>query len=65
MSVIDDFETADRVYNLRASANRLAASGEIAEAGARAWIESLEGKGHRGSFAAELTAYTVIGHKEA
>ena len=64
VSVIEDFETADAVYNLRQTADRLAASGEITENEAHAWIAGLEERGRQGCFAAELTAYTVAGRKD-
>ena len=64
VSVISDLETADKVYNLRQTVDRVAAAGEITHGEARAWIEGVEEKARRGCFAVALKAYTVVGHKD-
>jgi len=61
--VIRDFETADRVYNLRETARRAAAERIITENQGRAWIEELVNKTRKGGFMAAHTAYTVLGKK--
>lgn len=65
ISSITDLETADKVYNLRQTVDRVAATGEITRDEASAWIESVEEKARDGGFAVTLTAYTVVGHKKA
>ncbi|MEI6152804.1 MAG: methyltransferase domain-containing protein [Deltaproteobacteria bacterium] len=63
ISVITDFETADRVYNLRETVQRAAAAGIISTAQGHCWIEELINRTEKGSFLATLTAYTVVGRK--
>lgn len=63
VSVIDDLDTADRVYNLRQTVARAAAAGEITQAEGRGWLAGLERRARRGCFAVALTAYTVVGHR--
>lgn len=65
ISVITELETANKVYNLRMTVDRMAAAGDITDRAARTWIAGLKEKERRGCFAAELTAYTVVGHKDA
>ena len=65
VSVITEFETADRVYNLRQTAQRAAKQGIITGEAAAAWLAGLENSGRRGSFHCELTAFTVTGKKPA
>jgi ubiquinone/menaquinone biosynthesis C-methylase UbiE len=62
-SVITDFETADKVYNLRETVRRAVAAEIITAAQGRDWIEELVRKTEKGSFLAVLTAYTVVGRK--
>ena len=61
--MIEDFETADKIYNLRASLKRLTKAGEITETEAAAWIAGLEESTRDGRFAVELSANTVTGRK--
>lgn len=63
-SVISDFETADRVYNLRETARRTAARGAISETDGAGWIRELIERTARGCFQAVLVAYTVAGRKK-
>lgn len=62
-SVITDFETADRVYNLRETVRRATAEDIISAAQGRRWMEELINRTAKGSFSAALTAYTVVGKK--
>lgn len=64
VSVIRDFETADRVYNLRETARKAAEEGVISVVQERRWIEELINRAGKGSFFASLTAYTVVGRKD-
>jgi len=63
-SVITDFETADKVYNLRETVRRATAGGVISMAQGRCWIEELINRNEKGSFLAVLTAYTAVGQKK-
>jgi ubiquinone/menaquinone biosynthesis C-methylase UbiE len=63
-SVITDFETADRVYNLRETVRRAASGGVISMSQGCRWIEELIDRAGKGSFLAALTAYTVVGQKK-
>jgi ubiquinone/menaquinone biosynthesis C-methylase UbiE len=65
VSLIDDFDTADKVYNLRRTVQRAIAAGDVSEDQGSAWVMELQGKAQSGSFAAALTAYTVVGRKPA
>lgn len=64
VSVIEDFEIADKVYNIRQTVDRLTANGEVAFAAGRAWIEGLQEHAACGRFSVTLTAHTVTGHKD-
>lgn len=64
-SVITDFETADKVYNLRETTRRVVASGALAENDARDWIRRLVEKTVARCFRCVLTAHTVVGRKPA
>ena len=63
ISLISDFDTADKVYNLRQTVQRAIAAREISEAVGDAWLDELQARGRSGSFATSLTAYTVVGRK--
>ena len=63
VSLIDDFDTADKVYNLRQTVQRATAAGDISEDQGSAWVAELRVRAQSGSFAAALTAYTVVGRK--
>ncbi len=63
VSMIENFEIADRLYDLTQTVDRLAGAGEIADDEGRTWLAGLEERSRCGQFAAELTAYTVIGRK--
>ena len=61
--VINDFETADKVYNLRQTLQKAIAGGMISASQGSDWIEELISRTQMGSFMAALTAYTIIGKK--
>lgn len=61
--VINDFETADKVYNLRKTVQLAIAEGMISASQGSEWIAELIHKTQMGSFMAALTAYTIIGKK--
>jgi ubiquinone/menaquinone biosynthesis C-methylase UbiE len=63
VSLISDFDTADKVYNLQQTVLRAIAAREIAKAVGDAWLNELQASSRSGSFAASLTAYTVVGRK--
>jgi ubiquinone/menaquinone biosynthesis C-methylase UbiE len=63
ISVIEDFETADKVYNLQETVQKAVAGGRISAAQGRGWIEELIHRTATGNFRAELTSYTVVGKK--
>ncbi|MDD2707340.1 MAG: methyltransferase domain-containing protein [Verrucomicrobiae bacterium] len=62
-SVIVDFETADRVYNLRETVRRVVIRKVITEAQGRTWIGELIDQSRLGGFSVTLTAHTVVGRK--
>jgi len=61
--IINDFETADKVYNLRKTVQKAIAEGMISATQGSDWIAELIQRTQMGSFMAALTAYTVIGKK--
>ena len=61
--IINDFEMADKVYNLRETARRATLEGVISLEQGYHWIEELISRDKKGSFIAALTAYTVVGQK--
>ncbi len=61
--IINDFETADKVYNLRNTAQKVIAGGIIFDTQGSNWIAELIHRTQIGSFMATHTAYTVIGKK--
>jgi hypothetical protein len=63
VSLISDFETADKVYNLRQTVQRAITAGEISQAAGDAWLNELQARARCGCFAAALTAYTAVGRK--
>jgi ubiquinone/menaquinone biosynthesis C-methylase UbiE len=62
-SVITDFETANKVYNLRETVQKAIEERRINASQGRDWIEELIHRNGDGSFLAQLTAYTVVGRK--
>ena len=64
-SVITDFATADKAYNLLKTLDKAIESGFISLSGGRRWLEDLIEQAANGRFAVLLTAYTVIGKKSA
>jgi hypothetical protein len=61
--IINDFETADKVYNLRKTVQKAIAGDMISATQGSDWILELISRTQKGSFMAALTAYTVIGKK--
>jgi len=62
-SIIADFETADKVYNLRETVQKAMEQNAITSTQAKDWIDELRRQTDEGRFLATLTAYTVIGRK--
>ncbi len=65
VSVLTDFELADRVYNLRQTVKRAVEAGRLFPAVADEWVSELQALSLSGSFLCTLTAYTVVGMKPA
>ncbi|MBI5590856.1 MAG: methyltransferase domain-containing protein [Deltaproteobacteria bacterium] len=65
VSVLTDFELADRVYNLRQTVKRAVEAGRLLPAVADEWISELQALSHSGGFLCTLTAYTVVGMRPA
>ncbi len=63
VSVIDDFATADKIYNLTQSARRAADAGSLAPDRAGKWLRDLGASSVDGAFRCTLAAYTVVGRK--
>ncbi|MHB8771393.1 MAG: methyltransferase domain-containing protein [Syntrophales bacterium] len=61
--VLDDFALADRVYNLRQTAERAVEGGRVTPAVAARWLADLEAQSRAGGFLCTLTAFTVVGTK--
>ncbi len=64
MSVINDFSTADRVYNLRQTLEKATLTGLIKSTDGKKWIQGLLDMEAKASFAVVLSAYTVVGRKK-
>jgi hypothetical protein len=62
--VIRDFDTADRVYNLRETVRRAAAEGTISPDRGGIWLEELLDRTAQDCFIAAHTAYTVVARKK-
>lgn len=63
VSVVTDFELADRVYNLRQTVKRASEAGRITQAVADEWVSGMPNLSQSGGFLCTLTAYTVVGTK--
>jgi ubiquinone/menaquinone biosynthesis C-methylase UbiE len=63
VSVISDFETADRVYNIRQTVERAVAAACIDPEDAEAWLSDVRKQSPSGFFLCSLTAFTVTGVK--
>ncbi len=63
VSVVTDFELADRVYNLRQTVKRTVEAGRITQAVADEWVSGMPNLSQSGGFLCTLTAYTVVGTK--
>ncbi|MEN6622739.1 MAG: methyltransferase domain-containing protein, partial [Smithella sp.] len=63
-SVILDFPTANRVYNLHENVQKAIDVKIISTDQGKRWLEELIERDARGSFMATLTAYTVVGRKD-
>lgn len=62
-SVILDFETANKVYNLHENVQKAVEENIISQGQGKRWLEELIERDARGSFMATLTAYTIVGKK--
>lgn len=62
-SIIYDFETADRIYNLRTTMRKAVNSGKISETIGTDYIHDLLSRSAEGTFKIVLTAYTVVGRR--
>ncbi|MRR16171.1 MAG: methyltransferase domain-containing protein [Deltaproteobacteria bacterium] len=62
-SVITDFATADRIYNLQETVQRAVSGGHISAVQGHLWIRDLMSESARGKFCVVLGAYTVVGKK--
>ncbi len=62
-SVITDFETADKVYNLRATVQKAVEEQLISASQGRTWVEEQIERTVNGCFKVSLTACTVVGKK--
>lgn len=58
-----DFETADRVFNLRQTAARAVGKGLLAPSAADEWLVVAQARSRAGDFRCSLTACTVVGMK--
>lgn len=63
VSLISDFETADKVYNIRKTIERLLSLSQITPKEADKWIDELSRQTSDGTFRAALTAYLIVGRK--
>ncbi len=63
VSVMTDFELADRVYNLRQTVKRAVEAGRLFQKIADTWISDLQALSHAGGFLCTLTACMVVGMK--
>ena len=63
VSVVDDFELADQIYNLRQTASQLVDAGELSRETVSNWLADLEEQSRAGRFRCSLTAFTVVGRK--
>lgn len=63
VSVITDFDSADRVYNIRQTVERTVAADRINLRESEAWITDAMMQSRSGFFQCSLTAYTVTGIK--
>jgi ubiquinone/menaquinone biosynthesis C-methylase UbiE len=63
VSLLCDFETADRVYDLRRTVARLVQAGRIESAAGEAWIADLQAQTDSDTLLCALTAYTAVGQK--
>lgn len=63
VSVISDFETADRVYDLRKTLERLISTAQLSREEADEWVNELRQQTTNCTFQVSLTAYIVVGWK--
>lgn len=62
-SVITDFATANRVYNLRENVHKAVDEHLLSAEQGKRWLDELIERDNGGTFLASLTAYTVVGKK--
>ncbi|HAA05269.1 MAG TPA: class I SAM-dependent methyltransferase [Syntrophobacteraceae bacterium] len=65
VSMVTDFELADRIYNLRQTAKRAEDAGRLLPAAADEWVLEAQTLSRSGGFVCTLTAHTVVGIKPA
>jgi ubiquinone/menaquinone biosynthesis C-methylase UbiE len=65
VSLLTNFELADRVYNLRQTVKRAVASGYLLAPDADQWVSEMHSLSHSGRFFCSLTAFTAVGVKSA
>lgn len=65
LSVLSDFDTADKVYDIGKTLERLVSASRLARREADQWIDELRRQTLEGVFQATLTAHIVVGRKAA
>ncbi len=63
VSVVHRLDTADRLYNLTLTAQRLAEAGDVAHDMVDAWLADLREQSEAGHFQCSLTAFMAVGRK--
>jgi ubiquinone/menaquinone biosynthesis C-methylase UbiE len=63
VSVVTDFELADRIYNIRQTVKRAVATDHIDPVTAEGWLSDVQTQSRSGGFLCTLTAITVTGTK--
>jgi ubiquinone/menaquinone biosynthesis C-methylase UbiE len=63
VSIVTDFDLADRIYNIRQTVSRAVETGWIDVADAERWISEVVTQSRSGGFLCTLTAFTVVGTK--
>lgn len=64
-SIITNYETADKIYNLQETVQKAIGGGYISAVQGHLWISDLINRSAQGRFRAALLAYTVVGKKIA
>jgi len=63
VSVLTDFDLADRVYNLKMTARLAVEQGFLSVERKKHWLKDLQQQSQMGVFLCSLTTYTVVGQK--